>query len=649
MKLFFLPALGLIACTIAFPVRAQEESEKEGAEEIVVQATRTGRSVENEAIRVDVVDPDEVREKLVEQPGNIGMLLNETAGLRMQVTDPSLGGSNIRIQGLRGRYTQLLTDGLPLYGGQGPSLGLLQIPPTDLGQVEVIKGAASALYGPSALGGVINLVSRRPGNDAETDLLLNGTSQNGQDLTGYTASPLGDRWGYSLTGGLHRQGRQDLDHDGWTDIPVYQRWTLRPRVFWKGEEGANAFVTLGAMDERRQGGTLPGRTVPDGSQFPENQHSRRLDGGLVASMPLEELGTLQVRGSATSQQNDHRFGTVLEDDNLDTVFTEATLASAQTKGTSWLVGAALQSDGFHSRAFPAFNYKYWDPGVFAQIEHDVLEDLTLAGSARGDFHNRYGSHFSPRVSVFYHPEPWSLRASFGTGFYAPTPFVEEIEAAGLSRLQPLVGLKAETAQTASLDGGYAAGPIAAHVTLFASTIRNAVQVMDSSAQSVRLVNSPGLSRASGADLLLQYKMDEWTVSGSYVHVIATEPDVSNGSRRTVPLTPRDTAGLNAIWEKPGRGKLGFEAFYTGLQQLEDNPYRTQSRPYVELGAMGEIVLGKARIFINFENMLDVRQTKYNPLILPGRAPDGRWTVDEWAPLEGRVINAGVRFQLGRDD
>ena len=94
-------------------------------------------------------------------PGSVAMLLGETTGLRVQTTAPSLGAANVRVQGLRGRYAQLLADGLPLYGSGGDSLGLLQVPPLDLGQVEVIKGAASALYGPAALGGVINLVSRR--------------------------------------------------------------------------------------------------------------------------------------------------------------------------------------------------------------------------------------------------------------------------------------------------------------------------------------------------------------------------------------------------------------------------------------------------------------------------------------------------------
>ena len=146
--------------SMAFAQQADEAESAEGAEaeeEIVVQATRSGRRVQDEPLRVEVIGREEIEEKILMRPGNIAMVLSETGGLRVQVTSPALGSSNIRVQGMYGRYTQLLADGLPLYGGQTSSLGLLQIPPTDLGQVEVIKGSVSALYGASALGGVINL------------------------------------------------------------------------------------------------------------------------------------------------------------------------------------------------------------------------------------------------------------------------------------------------------------------------------------------------------------------------------------------------------------------------------------------------------------------------------------------------------------
>jgi iron complex outermembrane receptor protein len=101
----------------------------------------------------------------------------------------------------------------------------------------------------------------------------------------------------------------------------------------------------------------------------------------------------------------------------------------------------------------------------------------------------------------------------------------------------------------------------------------------------------------------------------------------------------------AMWERHGRGRLGIEAYYTGTQSLDDNPYRRTGRPYVELGILGEITVGKISLFLNLENILDVRQTRYHPLTLPQRAPDGRWTVDAWAPTDGFVVNGGMRFRF----
>lgn len=620
------------------------EAEEEEAE-IVVQATRSGRRVQDEAIRVEVIGREEIEEKLLMTPGNISMLVAETPGVRVQVTSPALGSSNIRMQGMVGRYTQLLSDGLPLYGGQPSSIGLLQIPPTDLGQVEVIKGSASALYGPSALGGVINLVSRRPRVEAEAELLVNATTRDGQDATGYASGPLGANWRYSLTAGYHRQTRKDLDDDGWIDMPGYDRWTIRPRLFWEGDDGATALVTVGATHEDRRGGTLAGRTAPDGQPFLLTQDSRRLDAGLVAEFPVEALGKLHIRASAMTQRHRQRFGTDAETDRQDTLFAETSLAG-QSGSTGWLAGAAIQADIYRSRTFPAFDYSYTVPALFGQVEQEIGERWLLAGSARADFHSDFGTRLSPRLSALYRPGPWTIRASLGRGFYAPTPFVDAIEAAGLSRLEPPGRLKAESATTASLDVGYARGPVEAGLTLFASDIDNAVQVATVDADSVRLVNAAGPVRTRGGELMLRYRWNGFSVTGSYVLVDASEADPAGTGRRTTPRTPRHTAGLVGMWEEHGKGRIGIEAYYTGRQTLDDNPYRARSRPYLELGALAELTVGKVSLFVNAENILNVRQTRHDPLLLPERAPDGRWTVDAWAPIDGFVVNGGVRFKFG---
>jgi len=614
-------------------------------DDIIVQATRSRRRLQDEPIRVEVISQEEIEEKLLMRPGNISMLLAETGGLRVQVTSPSLGAANIRVQGMRGRYTQLLADGLPLYGGQASSLGLLQIPPSDLGRVEVIKGAASALYGGSALGGVINLVSRRPGDTAEGELIGNATMRDGQDLSVYAATPLSGGWSGSLLATANRQTLHDLDDDGWTDTPGYERWAARPRLFWRGADGSTVFATLGVLDESRQGGTLPGRTAPGGQPFAQNQDTSRLDGGIVFERPFGETGLFQIRASGVTQDHRHRFGDLVEQDRHRTWLAEASV-SADVPGANWLGGVAVQRDDYASNAFPGFDYAFVAPGLFGQVEREIGETLTLAASVRWDDHDEYGAHLSPRLSLLHRAGPWTVRASVGQGYYAPTPFVEETEAAGLSRLEPLSGLRAEVARTASLDFGYAAGPIEAGLTLFGSDIDHAVRMEVVGPDRVRLVNDDGAARTRGVELLLRYRRDAFTVTGSYLHVHATESDPDGAGRRFVPLTPRSSAGVVAMWEEHDRGRIGIEAYYTGPQPLDDNPYRAKGRSYFEVGALGEIVLGRYRLFLNLENLLNVRQTRYDRLPLPQRAADGSWTTDAWAPLDGFVANAGVRVRFG---
>lgn len=222
--------------------------------------------------------------------------------------------------------------------------------------------------------------------------------------------------------------------------------------------------------------------------------------------------------------------------------------------------------------------------------------------------------------------------------------MEEIEAAGLSRLAPLSGLKAETAENGSIDVGYRFAPFEANVALFASHLHDAVSLEETGPSAVRLVNVPGVTRTQGAELLLRYRRAPFTVTGNYVYVDASEPSALG--RTSVPVTPKHTAGLVVMWEEHDRGRIGFEAYYTGEQTLEDNPYRTKSRPHFELGLLGELILGKTRLFVNAENLLNVRQTRYDLLLRRIRAADGRWTVDAWAPLEGFTVNAGVRLHFG---
>ena len=88
---------------------------------------------------MEVLGREEIQEKMLMTPGDIVMMLNEMGGMRVQATSPSIGAASVRVQGMKGRYTRFLSDGLPLFGQQVGGLGLLQIPPMDLAQVEIIE------------------------------------------------------------------------------------------------------------------------------------------------------------------------------------------------------------------------------------------------------------------------------------------------------------------------------------------------------------------------------------------------------------------------------------------------------------------------------------------------------------------------------
>ena len=647
-------AIGYAAASLALRLRAGQpdtaitvelEAQAEELEELIVSSTRSDRRIEEQPLRVEVLAREEIEEKLLMTPGDISMMLNETGGLRVQTTSPSLGGANVRVQGLRGRYTLLLADGLPLYGGQAGGLGLLQVPPMDLGQVEIIKGASSALYGASAMGGVINLISRGPpaiGIPGERELLLNATTLGGTDAVVWTTGRLGGSAGYTLLAGAHRQGRRDRDADGWTDVPGYRRLVLRPRVSWQSPGGSSLFLTAGTTREQRDGGTLDGRLAPDGAPFAEALHTARYDAGAVARLPLSERTRVVLRGSGMVQRHRHRFGETGEDDRHQTWFAEATVS--RELGPSIVVGgAAVQGEHYRSEQVGRFDYRFTVPGVFLHAELAGPGPLITAVSARLDHHSRYGTFFNPRLSLLVRPgEGWSVRVSAGSGYFAPTPFTEETEVTGLTRLAPLGPLVAERARSASLDLQRQAGRVELSATLFGSEIDDAVQLAERPA-GAELLNASAPTRTYGADLVARYRSDLVGVTASYTWTRSTEPHPETGVRREVPLTPRHAAGLVVVHERHGRRRIGLELYYTGRQALDDQTYLTRSKSYLIVGALAEQRVGTVRVFFNLENLGGVRQTNYAPLVRPARAPDGRWTTDAWAPLEGRVINGGVRL------
>jgi iron complex outermembrane receptor protein len=201
------------------------------------------------------------------------------------------------------------------------------------------------------------------------------------------------------------------------------------------------------------------------------------------------------------------------------------------------------------------------------------------------------------------------------------------------------------------------GRLEVNGTLYASRVNDPVAVRNfltttaSGALEMQLVNAPSPARTWGAEALARWIHGDARLTATYAYLRATEwnPDASGDVRRDVPLAPRHTAGVVGSLEREGVSRIGIELYYTGRQALENNPYRSISRPYVIVGFLGERIIatpvGRARLFINAENVGNVRQTRFDPLVRPSRGPGGRWTTDAWTELSRATVNGGVRLSF----
>lgn len=631
--------------TISLTIDVDMEDAME-MELVTVTATRTERLAGETPTRVEVLDEMEVDENTLMAPSGITMLLNETPGLRVQPASPTLGTGSVRILGLPGQYTAMLADGLPLYGGAASALGPLDISPVDLKRVELIKGAASALYGGQALGGVINLVSKPP--TGRNEVLLNRRTMGVTDAATWLSRRFSEDAGLSLLASGTVQDEADPDDDGWGDQPRARRWGVRPRFSSVGASGRSLFITAGYAYDDRQGGTIGSAVAPDGQPFREGLTGRRVDLGATLRLSRADSGHVAVRLALSTNGRERRFGGgPIEQDRISTGFVELTRMTKAERG-DLVLGAAVQVDAYHNQLNPSFDHDWVTPGLFITGDRDI-GSVTVSASIRGDLHPETGLELTERLAILFRPAAeWSVRLSGGTGFAAPTSMTEEVEAIGLRAIQPS-SLDAERSAGFMLD---LSGPVLGAeflLTGYGSFVNRAIQLVDLGTPELSgaLRNAAGATRVGGAEAAAIWRFPAGRFLLTYGYADGTRTDAETGAREAVPLLNRHRIGGDLMLEKPGVYRLGIEGIYYGRQTLDDNPYRGESEPYLYVMAIAMRQFGSLEVVANFENLLDVRQTKHDPLVRPAPTVGGRWTTDVWAPLEGFMANVAVRLRWPR--
>jgi iron complex outermembrane receptor protein len=597
----------------------------------VVASTRTGRPIEDQAVPVEVISREQIEQKMMIAPGNVVKLLAAMSGLRVQTTSPELGLAMVRIQGLRGQHTRLLSDGVPLYFDLPGGLALVQIPPMDLDRVEVIKGSASALFGANATAGVINLLSRRPGQEPNREFLFNQSTEDATDGVLWIASPATGSWSRTFLVSAHKQNERDVDADGWSDIPGYSRGAARQRVFWNNGHGRSASGTAGVTFEKREGGSAIAH---------QSLETKIADGALSGQIALGRY-ILAGAGSLYVQSRVRDFSDGREHDRRESATIELALRGSAPR-QSWVAGIA--ADWFTIRTPKPLASAYIAPrgGIFVHDDLHVAPWLSVSGSARFDYSKGAGEvlridnfFFSPRGSALIHGGPWAARISAGRSYHTPTTLMEETEAAGFARLTIDRPVEVETARSVSADFAHETRASAATLTVFHSQIEHPA-LIDRATYTLRTEAEPVVTR--GVEIRGTARRAPFAVTGRYAYVRARERGA-----RDVALTPRHSASLVATAAVDTRSRVSVQVDFTGVQRLDANPYRSTSEPFALLGLLGERRFGRWRVFVNAENLTDVRQTRWDPIARPVRDVDGRWTVDAWAPLAGRVINAGIRI------
>ncbi|MFD2571978.1 TonB-dependent receptor domain-containing protein [Spirosoma soli] len=623
-------------------------SEGEELDEIVVTSTRSTRTIDDEPTRVEVIAAEELEEKTNMNAANITMVLRETPGIQVQQTSATSANQTFRIQGLDGRYTQLLQNGLPLYSGFASGLSLLQIPPLDLKQVEIIKGSQSTLYGGGAIAGIVNLVTKEPGSERENLLLLNGTSGGGLDLNGFF-SGRGDNLGYTLYLSRNTQRGYDPNRDDFTDIPQSHRITVNPRLFWYLSERTTADVGLNVSIEDRTGGDLA--VIRDGATgYTERNTSDRYTTQLNVRHRLQEPLTLYVKNSLSF------FDRTLITPGYQFMgkqrasFTELGLNRYGQK-LEWVGGLNLWTDTFREQnpqpgGFVR-NYTLNTVGAFVQNVYKPAERWTMETGLRLDRQPTYGTFVLPRFSVLFKAgDKLSSRLGGGLGYRAPTIFTEEAEQLLYQRVQPIAPrtTRAETSQGLSWDVNYRTQlaedwSLSVNHLFFYTRIGQPLVLVQDGLVGFRYRNANGHTDSRGFETNLTLRYGDVRLYSFYTFTDTKRH--YEGLNRPIALTPRHRVGAVLMYELEGKLRVGFEAYYTGRQELETG---TLTRPYWTMGLMAERRWKRFSLFINFENFTDVRLSRFQPMVTGPRLQP-QFVREIWAPTEGRIINGGLKLFL----
>ena len=639
----------------------------------VVTGTRVARRLADTPVLTELISADRIEAK-----GAVCLLdaLTYEPGVRVDNMCSICNTTGVKLSGMPGRYTSLLIDGVPIYSSLGQTYGWLMLSAGDIAKIEIVKGANSVLYGTDAIGGVVNVITRRPEDEPHARMTAEMGAYGYHYLTGSASAKKGDM-GVSLVATHTSHDSIDRDGDQVSEYTGYDRANMASSFTWSTDR-LDAMTRFSVTQEKRQGGGLGSfiEVLSDDTRrgMSESILSQRLEGSSVLDYHANANLDLETTLALTHHVQDSDYeGEVYVGDQL-MIFAQQAAVAELSKRYSLVSGLAYRGE-FLDENLAISDYQYHMGGVFLQGDWAPSHRFELLHGVRYDYHNVYGSIFTPRLSIRYSPlDVLTLRGTAGTGFRAPTTFYEYAHGVRPEGYEMLMEAdKAERSLNASgsvvLDTGRA---LRASLETAFNRVQNPITVETSEEGNLVVFNADGDLDVLSMEAQIQSSPVEWLrMSAGYGHYIYTDPE---GALVSAP--PSDTVDLSADFDFAfgllaslgvavygpmdllgvygpafgGSGDMTLER-WLDTSYADTGHYKQEKSPwYATIDARAEQEAGGGlSLYLGVKNLTDYHQSDIeSPLMYPETQPGVVGPVDViyiWGPLRGRFIYGGLKVDL----
>jgi outer membrane receptor for ferrienterochelin and colicins len=527
--------------------------------------------------------------------------LQNVNGVRPQLNCSVCNTGDIHINGLEGPYTFVLIDGMPIVSGLSTVYGLTGIPQALIERVEIVKGPASTLYGSEAVGGVINVITKKPTNAPllTTDIMGSSWGEVNTDISmSYKASDKVQ--GLLGVNYFNFQNRIDNNNDNFTDMTIQNRISIFNKI--NIERKSNKVFTIAGryVYEDRWGGEMDWeREFRGGNQiYGESIYTNRWETFGTYELPTTENISFQF--SANGHYQDSFYGETSYDAEQLIGFGQLVYNKQLGEKHDLLLGAAYRYTFYDDNTFATLNENGIEnnpsiihlPGVFAQDEISLTDRKKLLLGVRWDHNSMHGNIFSPRVNYKWNSRNKSniVRLSVGNGFRVANVFTEDHAALTGARTVEFDGeLDPETSWNANVNYVKKINTENSFITLDASAFytyfnNRILPDYETDPNKIIYANLEGFSVSQGISL----NADFLFTNGLAINTGATLMEVSvteNDIKRTQLLTE----SFSGVWSISYKFNNVFTIDYTGnlygpmrLPLLGENDPRDESSPWFSI-------------------------------------------------------------------